>query len=57
MRHALPAVYNGSEFLEARGLMRYGTNVTEVYGQLGDYTGRIHNNAKPLASRPVDPGE
>jgi len=57
MRHALPAVYNGSEFLEASGLMCYGTNVTEVYGQLGDYTGRIHNSAKPLASRPVDPGE
>jgi hypothetical protein len=38
---------------KARGLMGFGTNVTEVYRQLGDYTGRILNSAKPLASRPA----
>jgi hypothetical protein len=38
---------------KARGLMGFGTNMTEVYRQLGDYTGRILNSAKPLASRPA----
>ena len=50
--HAIPAVQNVREFAEVGGLMSYGTNLTEVFQQLGVYTGRILKGAKP-ADLPV----
>jgi putative ABC transport system substrate-binding protein len=51
-RHAVPAIYEGREFVDAGGLISYGTNLTAVYRQLGDYAGKILNGAKP-ADLPV----
>jgi putative ABC transport system substrate-binding protein len=51
-RHAVPAIYSNPEYAEAGGLMSYSTNFSEVYHQLGAYTGRILKGATP-AELPV----
>ena len=51
-RYRLPAVSQFREFAIAGGLISYGTNVTDVYRQIGLYTGRILNGDKP-ADLPV----
>jgi putative ABC transport system substrate-binding protein len=38
-RHAVPAIYPWREAVEIGGLMSYGTNLPDVYRQLGIYTG------------------
>jgi putative ABC transport system substrate-binding protein len=46
-KHAIPTIYNTREFAEAGGLMSYGTSLTEMFRQLGVYTGRILKGEKP----------
>src|SRR5262249_578029 len=47
-RHVIPAAFNAREFVEAGGLMSYGTSLTEVFRQLGAYAARILKGAKPI---------
>ena len=51
-RHGLPAIYTQREFAEAGGLMSYGTSLTDIYRQLGVYTGRVLKGTQP-AELPV----
>ena len=48
----IPATYSGYQFVEAGGLMSYGTDLADTFHQVGVYTGRILKGAKP-ADLPV----
>jgi putative ABC transport system substrate-binding protein len=51
-RDRIPAVYSNRRYAEVGGLMSYGTDQTEMFRQVGCYTGRIVKGAKP-ADLPV----
>ena len=46
-RHGMPAIYNVREFVQAGGLMSYGTSVDDAQRQAGVYVGRILQGSKP----------
>ena len=48
-RHAIPAMYGLRDWAEAGGLISYGTSITDVFRQVGIYTGKILKGDKPSA--------
>jgi putative ABC transport system substrate-binding protein len=46
-RAAIPAAFVARDYVEAGALMSYGTDIEDQYRQVGVYTGRILNGAKP----------
>jgi putative ABC transport system substrate-binding protein len=51
-RERIPAAYAVSEFVAAGGLMSYGTDIVDMFHQVGVYAGSILKGAKP-AELPV----
>jgi putative ABC transport system substrate-binding protein len=46
-RHAVPAMYEWREFVEAGGLMSYSVSRPEAWHQVGLYTGRVLQGIRP----------
>ena len=46
-RHSIAVSYTSRDFTVAGGLMSYGSDLTEVYRQVGVYVGRVLRGTKP----------
>ena len=51
-RYAVPTIYDWREYVAAGGLISYGTNLADMYRNVGTYVGKILKGAKP-ADLPV----
>jgi putative ABC transport system substrate-binding protein len=51
-RERIPAIYSNRDTVEAGGLISYGTNIVDMFLQVGSYAGRILKGEKP-ADMPV----
>jgi putative ABC transport system substrate-binding protein len=46
-RDRIPTSYSNRQMVDAGALMSYGTNITDMFRQVGVYVGSIHVGAKP----------
>ena len=53
VKNRLPTIYMDSQFVDAGGLMSYGTDVPDLYRQAATYVDKILKGAKP-ADLPVE---
>jgi putative tryptophan/tyrosine transport system substrate-binding protein len=53
VKHRLPATYTRPEYVEAGGLMYYGTNYNDLFRRAAYYVDKIVKGAKP-ADLPVE---
>jgi putative tryptophan/tyrosine transport system substrate-binding protein len=54
-RYAIPAIFQWREFVQAGGLVSYGTSLADAHRQLGNYTGKILQGATPADLPVVQP--
>jgi putative tryptophan/tyrosine transport system substrate-binding protein len=52
-KHRVPTMYQGSEYVEAGGLISYGANIADLFRRAATYVDKILKGAKP-ADLPVE---
>jgi ABC-type uncharacterized transport system substrate-binding protein len=54
-KQEVPAIFQWREFVQAGGLVSYGTSLADAHRQLGNYTGKILQGATPADLPVVQP--